>query len=141
MIAKGERLRLGDSMAEALKSMMKTDDPKVDQVLMQEREKTLRAPVIIALISSQKVGEKIVPQEEMVAAGAALQNILLAAHSLGLGAMVRSGVHSYLQPVREYFELHEKESLIGLIYLGYPVDPAPASKRSPLEGKVQWRGL
>ena len=128
-------------MAEALKSMMKTDDPKADQVLKQEREKTLRAPVIIAVISSPKAGEKIVPQEEMIAAGAALQNILLAAHSLGLGAIVRSGVQSYLQPVRAYFALHEKESLVGLVYLGYPVEAPVESKRSPLEGKVEWRGF
>ena len=84
---------------------MKTGDPRVEEVLKLEREKTLRAPVIIAVISSQNGGEKIVPQEEIVAAGAALQNMLLAAHSLGLGAMVRSGPHSYLQPVRDYLGL------------------------------------
>lgn len=106
-----------------------------------EREKTLRAPFIIAVISSQKDGGKIVPQEEMIAAGAALQNMLLAAYSLGLGAMVRTGPHSYLKPVRAYFELQEKELLVGLVYLGYPIDPPGLSKRSPLETKVQWRGL
>ncbi len=141
VIAKNERLRLGESMAEALKTTMKTGDPRVEEVLKLEREKTLRAPVIIAVISSQSGGEKIVPQEEIVAAGAALQNMLLAAHSLGLGAMVRSGPHSYLQPVRDYLGLQEKESLVGLVYLGYPIDPPGASKRSPLETKVQWRGF
>ena len=69
VIARSERLRLGDSMAEALRSTMKSDDPRVEEVLKREREKTLRAPVIIAVISSQTGGEKIVPQEEMVAAG------------------------------------------------------------------------
>jgi len=141
VIANEERLRLGDSMAKALKSTMKTDDVKVQDVLNQEREKTLRAPVIIALISSPKGGGKIIPQEELVAAGAALQNMLLAAHSLGLGATVRTGPHSYLQPVREYFGLQENESLVGLVYLGYPIEPPVASKRSPLETKVQWRGF
>jgi len=141
VIAKEERLRLGDAMAEALRTKMQTDVPRAEEVLKLEREKTLRSPVIIALISSQMVGEKIVPQEEMVAAGAALQNMLLAAHSLGLGAMVRTGAHSYLPPVRAYFGLQEKESLVGLVYLGYPIEPPGVSKRSPLEGKVEWRGF
>jgi nitroreductase len=141
VIARSERLRLGNSMAEALRSTMKSDDPRVEEVLKREREKTLRAPVIIAVISSQTGGEKIVPQEEMVAAGAALQNILLAAHSLGLGSIVKTGPHSYLQPVRAYLELQEKESLVGLVYLGYPTEQPGLSKRSPLESKVQWRGF
>jgi nitroreductase len=141
VIAKDERMRLGESMAEALRTKMKTDDARAEEVLKLEREKTLRSPVIVALISSQMVGEKIVPQEEMVAVGAALQNMLLAAHSLGLGAMVKTGSHSYLQPVRAYFGLQENESLVGLVYLGYPIESPGVSKRSPLEGKVEWRGF
>ena len=35
----------------------------------------------------------------------------------------------------------EKQNLVGLVYLGYPIDPPGLSKRSPLETKVQWRGL
>ena len=141
VIARGERQRLGDSMAEALRSKMKTDDPRVEDVLKVEREKALRAPVIIAVISSPKPGEKIVPQEELIAVGAALQNILLAAHSLGLGAIVRTGPNSYLDPVRSYFGLQDNESLVGLVYLGYPLETPAPSKRSPLETKVQWRGF
>jgi len=141
VITSSERLRLGESMAEALRATMKVDDPRVEEVLKLERAKTLRAPVIIAVISCQNGGEKIVPQEEMVAVGAALQNILLAAHSLGLGSIVRTGPHSYSQPVRSYLELQEKELLIGLVYVGYPIEPPRPSKRSPLQTKVQWRGF
>lgn len=143
VIAKDERLRLGESMAEALKTNMKTDDLRTEEVLKTERQKALRAPVIIAVISSpDSTGSgKIIPQEEVVAAGAALQNILLAAHSLELGAIARTGPHSYLKPVRDYLELREIESLIGFVYLGYPVEPAGSSKRSPLVTKVQWRGI
>ncbi len=143
VIAGDERLRLGQSMAAALKTTMKTEDPRTEEVLKIEREKALRAPVIIAVISSKNDNKsgKIIHQEELVAAGAALQNLLLAAHSFGLGALVKTGPHSYLQPVREYFGLQENESLIGLVYLGYPAEPAGTSKRSPLDTKVEWRGF
>lgn len=144
VIANDERLKLGESMAAALKATMKTtDESQIAKVLRVEREKALRAPVIIALICSQKYGEgKIVPQEEVIAMGAALQNMLLAVHSLGLGAIVRTGPHSYSQPVRAYLGLGEKESLVGFVYLGYPVEPIPSvSKRSPVDTKVQWRGI
>ena len=143
VIANEHRLKLGESMAAALKNWMKTlDESQIKGVLRVERDKALRAPVIIALICSQKSGERIVPQEEMIAAGAALQNLLLAVHSFGLGAIVRTGPHAYSQPVRDYLDLAEKELLIGFVYLGYPIDSAPsASKRTPVDSKVQWRGL
>ncbi len=143
VIANEERLKLGESMAAALRSGMKSvDESQVKEVLRIERDKALRAPVIIALICAQKSGERIVAQEEMVAAGAALQNLLLAAHSIGLGAIVRTGPHAYSQPVRDYLSLEEKELLVGFIYLGYPVDSTlPAAKRSPVDSKVEWRGL
>jgi len=143
VIANEHRLKLGESMAAALKGGMRTiDESQIKEVLRVERDKALRAPVIIALICSQKSGERIVPQEEMIAAGAALQNLLLATHSLGLGAIVRTGPHAYSQPVRDYLDLAEKELLIGFIYLGYPVDSTPpASKRTSVDSKVQWRGL
>jgi len=138
VITGDQRMRLGEALAKALKN-----DPTQKQIneemLRVEREKPLRAPVIIAVISSPREEEKIVQQEEVVAGGAALQNMLLAAHSLGFGTMIKTGSHAYLEPVREYLGLKGKESLIGFVYLGYPIEPPRPSKRSPLGSKVEWR--
>ncbi len=140
VISGDERRKLGETMENALRETIKRDEPRRDEILRAEREKTLAAPVIVAVISSPSVGEKVVKQEEVIAMGAAVQNMLLAAHSLGLGAMIRTGRHSYSQPVRSYLDLNERESLAGLVYLGYQAEPPRPTRRSPLDLKVSWRG-
>jgi nitroreductase len=143
VIAGEERRQLGDAMAHALREKMRTDDPRLQEVLVREVEKAFRAPLIIAVISSVKedTSGKIIPQEEMIAAGAALQNLLLATHALGLGAIVRTGPHAYLGPVRSYLGLKEKENLVGFVYIGYPDGSPGSSKRTAPTEKIEWRGI
>jgi nitroreductase len=142
VIAKEDRLKLGEAMAEALETTLKNDDPRNEEILKAEKQKPLRSPVIIAVVLSPKTGdEKIVELEETVAAGAALQNLLLAAHALGLGTMVRTGKHSFEEPVRKYLEMKEKEKLVGLVYTGYASEPGRPTNRKPVDAKADWRGM
>jgi nitroreductase len=138
VMAGDERRKLGEAMSMALGSF--TDSP-TEERLDAERKKPLAASVIVALISSPKVGPNIVPQEEMVAAGAALQNMLLAAHSLGLGSMVRTGSNAYSEAMRKFFQMKEHERVVGLVYLGHVAEPSPPPRRSEIAGKVEWRGI
>lgn len=133
VIAGEERKKLGDALARVLNE----SEAKLDA----ERKKPLRAPVIIALISAPKQEPNVIPQEEMVSCGAALQNILLAIHSMGLGSMIKTGKSSYSAPVREYFKMSENESLVAMVYLGYPVEALPSGKRLPFASKTEWRGM
>lgn len=130
-----ERAKLGDAMSEALRA---TGTPTPEQ-LDNERKRPLSASVVVALISSPKSNPKIVPQEEIIAVGAALQNMLLAAHSLGLGAMVRTGSHAYSEAIRKFFEMMDNERLVGLVYLGHIMEPPPPGKRSGIAEKVIWK--
>ena len=142
VIANEDRLKLGEAMAEALENTLKKDDPRNEEILKAEKQKPLRSPVIIAVVLSPKTGdEKIVELEETVAAGAALQNLLLAAYSLGLGTMVRTGKHSFEEPVRKYLGMTEKEKLVGLVYMGYASEPGRPTNRKPVEAKAEWRGM
>ncbi len=142
VIANEERARLGESMALALEKTLNKEDPRNEEILKAEKQKPFRAPVIVAVILSPKVGnDKVVELEETIAAGAALQNLLLAAHSLGIGTMVRTGKHSFGDPVRDYLQMTDKEKLVGLVYMGYVAEPPGASSRTTIETKVQWRGL
>ena len=133
-----ERRKLGEAMGMALGSS--ADNPSQER-LDTERQKPLAASVVVALISSPKIGPNIVPQEEMVAAGAALQNMLLAAHSLGLGSMVRTGSNVYSEAMRKFFHMEERESVVGLVYLGQIAEPPPPGRRRGIAGKVEWRGI
>src|ERR1700730_15392429 len=142
VIAGEDRLKLGEAMALALEKTLTKGDPRNEEILKAEKQKPLRSPVIIAVILSPRSGdEKVVELEEPVASGAALQNLLLAAHSLGLGTMVRTGKHSFEEPVRKYLQMTEKEKLVGLVYTGYASEPPRPSNRNPIHTKVQWRGM
>jgi nitroreductase len=138
VIAGEERWRLGDALAEALASTFADTPP---ERMDMERAKALEAPIIITIIASPKVGPKILPQEEMIAAGAALQNMLLAAHSLGLSTMVRTGVHGFSERMRTFFEMKDGESLVGMVYVGYPSEGPQQGRRTSFAEKTTWRGI
>lgn len=138
-----ERKRLGEAMAEFVKrNTTSSQDSSLDSKIALERAKPLRAPVIIAVVCSpRKIGNNANVQEEIVACGAALQNMLLAAHSLGLGTMIKTGSSSYSDEVREFLKMSKNELLIGLVYLGYAEKVPESSRRAPVEAKIEWRGL
>jgi nitroreductase len=137
VIEKEARRKLGDALAAAMERG--SAEAPAPERLVKEREKPLTAPVIVVLIGSPKRGDGISPQEELVAAGAALQNMLLAAHSLGLATSVRTGLHSYSEEMKRFFGLGEDESLVGMVYIGYALGAVPPGKRGPFQDRVIWR--
>lgn len=107
-------------------------------------DKVLRAPVIIAVIERPKTHlPKVVEVEEHYATGAAIQNILLAAHALGLGAMIRTGAAATLDEVRAYLEVGPNEHIAGLIYVGVPAEGDELRRQTRRTGAAEiteWRG-
>ena len=59
--------------------------------LEKERAKPLRAPVLIAVGVDKPVDPRVLEIENICAVAAAVENLLLAAHAQGLGAMWRTG--------------------------------------------------
>lgn len=108
------------------------------------RDKPLRAPVIITVIENARTDRpKVREIEEHHAVGAAIQNILLAAHDMGLGAMIRTGPASVLPEVREHLGVAGNELVAGFIYLGYPPqgdENRKMSRRTDAAELTQWRG-
>jgi nitroreductase len=107
------------------------------------RAKALRAPVILAVIERpNRNNPKVVEIEEHHAVGAAIQNILLAAHDAGLAAMIRTGAAATLKEVRNYLRVADDEIIAGFVYIGYPpegFERKPPRKTSPDE-LTEWRG-
>jgi len=70
---------------------------------------------------------------------AAIENILVAAHALGLGTCWVAGYgKEYADPIREMLGVPDGYKLVGLVSLGYPAErPAPKDKRS-LEDVLHW---
>jgi nitroreductase len=79
--------------------------------------------------------------EEIAATAAAVQNMLLAAHALGLAAMWRTGALVFSDEVREFLGMPEDAEMLGTVYLGYANMAPPVRQRRSIDEVVEWRGV
>lgn len=137
------RERFGDVLAEALVERMQGEVPEKVQALKEsERAKPLRAPVLIVVGVKHTADERVVPVEDLQACSAAIQNMLLAAHGLGLAAQWRTGDGAYDARVKAYFGLEPSDEIAGIVYLGYAADGVVEQLRprdNTYADKVEWR--
>lgn len=92
------------------------------------------------VIAYQKRGDlpKIPVFEEVIAASCAVQNLLLGATALNIGAFWSTGGMVLKPAFAEHFGLGAEDSVIGVLFLGY-TDTQPEGKRkTPLEEKIIW---
>ncbi len=102
--------------------------------------KPLRAPYVIAVAVEPSEAPNVFEVEEIAATAAATQNMLLAAHALGLAAMWRTGAVAYEPAIREFFGLSGRATVLGFVYVGFPAMPSPVRQRRPLDAVVTWLG-
>jgi len=129
------RQRLGDVMAES-KRLSAPETP--DAVLDVERSRPLRSPVIIAIGVDKPSEPKVLEVENICAAAAAAENLLLAATDLGLGAMWRTGPAALDPRVKEFLGLAPDQHLIGFIYMGYPEGEHIRQDRPGFADRTTW---
>ena len=115
LISGESREALGDLFVKA----QLEDDPTLNDIKQQKaRGKPLRAPLIVVVIAVLKDRSKVPEIEQILSAGAAAQNMLVAAHAQGLGAMWRTGSMAYHATVLAGLGLSSHEKLLGYLYLG-----------------------
>lgn len=134
------RVDLGEAMVRAREAAMRRSPDTKLVNLEALRAKPLRAPVVIAVGVEPASGPKIVEVEEYWAVAAAVQNMLLAAHALGLAAMWRTGDACFAPEIKEFFGLSETGALLGFVYLGYPDVTMPERQRTPAAQFTSWLG-
>jgi len=81
---------------------------------------------------------KVLELENYAAAAAATQNMLLAAHALGLGAKWRTGEWARDPKVKEFLGLDTDQHIVGFIYIGYPEFVAQEPARPSFEDRTVW---
>jgi nitroreductase len=86
--------------------------------LARERGKALRAPLIIVVACRIVPGTKIPAIEQILAAGAAAQNILLALHALGYAAAWKTGEATYDTEVKRALGFAADDHIVAFIYTG-----------------------
>ena len=116
------------------------------QNLSEEKQKKLlnaplRAPLIIAVISTAKPHMKIPVQEQWFASAAAAQNVLNAAWALQLGAIWRTGDVAFNPQVSAKLGLGNHEHIIGFIYIGHAKgEPKKLPVLNVHDFMQQWQG-
>ena len=138
VVAGDDRQRFGELLAQTLKRREPAASP---EMLAREREKALRAPVILVVAARVKPSDKIPEVEQIVSAGAAAEHIMLAAQAMGYGAMWRTGAPAYDAGVKEGLRLQAGDAIIGIIYIGTPAAAGREMPRPALADFVsRWHG-
>jgi nitroreductase len=129
------RAGLGQVMAQSLKQK----HPELpDEGMEKERAKPLRAPVIIAVSVDKSDDPRVVEIENICSVAAAVENILIAAHSLGLGAMWRTGPAASDPEVKKFLGFEPDQHLLGFVYIGYPDWEGPVVERPSFKDRTVW---
>lgn len=109
--------------------------------LNTERERFLRAPVVVGVIS-RSVQKPGVPEiEQILSTGAAAFNLCLAANALGYGTCWITEWIAYSPTVGEGLGLAEDERIAGFVYIGRAAERQEDRQRPELQNIVSyWQG-
>lgn len=112
-----------------------------DGQLKKERTKLGRAPVVVVVCAVNQHNEEIPWIEQLLAAGAAAENMLLATKALGYDSMWRTGPAAYDHAVMGALGLTDVDAIVGFIYIGTAAEGRELPPHEPdLEGVVEeWR--
>lgn len=121
------RERLGEILAEVFRS---ANPDAIEEEVEIERERLTRAPVVIAVVSKVVHEHKIPEWEQILSSGAACQNMLVAALSLGYAAQWLTEWYAYDPRVKEALGVEADDRVAGYIYLGHGAEP-PSERNRP----------
>jgi nitroreductase len=114
------RESLANAVAEARRDQIPT---YTDEQMELEREKIRRSPSILVVGCVVRRDIAKVPEiEQVIAVGAAVENLLLAAHDLGVGVMWKTGPAAYSPKVKAAVGLAADDHIVAILHLGTPVN-------------------
>lgn len=100
-------------------SLIDRDPGATLEQIESAREKAHRAPCLFMVIARLGASEPPIPAlERMVSVGAAVQNMLLCAHSMGFGSGLTSGQALQSPRMRNLFSLMEGEEAVCCVNMG-----------------------
>jgi nitroreductase len=115
--------------------------PSPEQVESQGAEayrKAAAAPVTVAVTMAQN-DDPAIREEDYAATAAAIQNMMLAARGLGLGAFWSTNRLVEYPPARDLLGVPPDRRIVGLVQLGYPARER-GGRRTPAAAHTRWLG-
>jgi len=149
LVAEASKVRLARAMGDRLRADLSADrvpEAVIEKDVNRSYERLTRAPVLIVLCltmadmdtyrdEARNHNEYVMAVQSTAMAG---QNLLLAAHSYGLGACWMCAPLFCPDTVRSALALPDDWQPQGIITLGYPAQTRTRSRES-LETRIVWR--
>ena len=103
-----------------LRTIFAKNNPKTNEKILDfEENRFLRAPLVIAVISTADKDNPKVPEwEQILTAGAVCQNILIASNAMGYASQWLTEWYAYDKVVLKELNLNPNERIAGFIYIG-----------------------
>ncbi len=132
------REKFGKVLAKALQN----EEEEVSETRLEmELRRFMRAPIVIAVITSFKYEGAVPEWEQILSTGAVCQNTLIAATALGYSAQWITEWYTYNTHVQDAMGMEEHERIAGFIYIGTASEPPKERKRPNLDEIVtEWTG-
>ena len=126
------RYDLGDALVEAAQAQAAQEGEALsEKTIKKTRSMPLRAPVIITVVTQMKPHKKVPPFEQMLSAGAAVQNLILALKAQGFSTVWRTGLLCNEPAVKAYFDVAPDDYVTAFVYTG--TSPKSESARKPID--------
>lgn len=119
--------RLGDVIARTYAA----DHPEADAArLSVERTRLTQAPLVVAVVSRAAPHEKIPEWEQVLSAGMATMNLIVAANALGYATTLHTQWYAYDRRVLDALGLAPHERIAGFVHVGTAAE-RPADRARP----------
>jgi len=113
-----------------------------EEMSEKSRKKTynmpLRAPDIITVVTHMQVHKKVSPFEQMLSAGAAVQNLILALQAQGFSTVWRTGLLANEPAVKAYFGVGADDYVTAFVYTGSSPCDMPTRKPIDIEALLRF---
>ena len=132
----------GVHASEKLAALFAEKHPDADpKVIEEERKRLARAPLVIAVVWKPALHPKVPEWEQMLSAGNAAFNIVLASHALGYAAQWTTGWIATDPDAGRILELLPGERFVAFVHIGTPTAPPGDRPRPALADAVSyWNG-
>lgn len=126
-----------DRAGAIIESVFRADNPDApDDRLAIERKRLSLAPVVVGVVSRAQHHVKIPEWEQVMSAGAACMNLVVAANAMGYVASWLTQWYAYDRRVLDAFGLAPHERMAGFVHIGRAKGPIEDRARPDLSAVV-----
>src|SRR5436853_297976 len=123
------RFAVGEQLAE----LRLRNEPEISPgFIQQDRMRLALSPLAIVVVSRAAPHPKIPEWEQVMSAGAAAMNLVLAAHAMGFGANWMTEWYAYDRTALDALGLAPNERIAAFVHIGRPTGPPADRPRPPL---------